>query len=76
MLRLEGLFIGASAALNLCGAYRLAKDLGPGHVIVTILCDSGNRYVSRLFNREWLKEKNLAPKAEGLSFLADVFKDT
>ncbi|MBM4253809.1 MAG: cysteine synthase A [Deltaproteobacteria bacterium] len=75
MLRLEGLFIGASAALNLCGAYRLAKELGPGHVIVTILCDSGNRYVSRLFNPDWLREKNLTPTSRDLSFLATVFND-
>ncbi len=76
MLHQEGLFLGASAALNLCGAYRLAKELGPGHVIVTILCDSGNRYVSRLFNQSWLKEKNLEPRSGNLSFLSDVFKDT
>jgi cysteine synthase A len=75
MLRREGLFIGSSAALNLCGAYRLAKELGPGHVIVTILCDSGSRYLSRLFNPEWLATKNLVPTAKDLSFTESLFTD-
>ena len=75
MLRREGLFLGSSAALNLCGAYRLAKELGPGHVIVTILCDSGSRYLSRLFNPEWLASKNLRPTTKDLSFTESLFAD-
>jgi len=55
----EGIFIGASSALNVCAAIELAKILGPGHTIVTVLCDGALRYQSRLFNREWLKSKNL-----------------
>jgi len=75
MIQREGLFLGSSAALNLCGAYRLAKELGPGHVIVTILCDSGSRYLSRLFNPEWLATKNLVPTAKDLSFTESLFTD-
>ncbi len=53
----EGLLLGASAALNVAGAIRLARELGPGHTIVTILCDSGARYQSKLFNPEFLRGK-------------------
>ena len=55
----EGLFLGGSSGVNVAGAVRLAKDLGPGHKIVTILCDSGSRYLSKLFNPEFLKLKDL-----------------
>lgn len=55
----EGLCLGGSAGINIAGAKRLAKDLGPGHTVVTILCDYGNRYQSKLFNPEWLAEKGL-----------------
>ena len=55
----EGLFLGGSTGINVAAAVRLAKSLGPGHTIVTVLCDSGGRYQSRLFNRAWLKEKGL-----------------
>jgi cysteine synthase A len=51
----EGLCLGASSGVNVAGAMRLARELGPGHTIVTILCDSGTRYQSRLFNPEFLK---------------------
>ncbi len=61
VLATEGLFLGSSSAINLCGAYKLAKELGPGKVIVTILCDGGARYQSRLFNAPWLAAKGLAP---------------
>jgi len=69
LLRHDGLFMGSSAALNVVGAVRLARQLGPGHVIATILCDGGGRYQSRMFNAEWLAEKNLTPTAKGLEFL-------
>jgi cysteine synthase A len=55
----EGLLLGGSTAINVAGAIRLARELGPGHTIVTILCDSGARYASKLYNPEFLREKNL-----------------
>ncbi len=59
LIQEEGLCVGGSSALNVLGAMRLAKTLGPGKTIVTILCDYGNRYTSRLFNSEFLRSKNL-----------------
>ena len=59
LLRDEGLCLGGSSGINVAGAIRLARDLGPGHTIVTILADSGTRYQSKLFNPAFLKEKNL-----------------
>lgn len=55
----EGLCLGGSAGINVAGAVKLAKDLGPGRTIVTVLCDYGNRYQSKLFNPEFLKSKDL-----------------
>ncbi len=55
----EGLCLGGSAGVNIAGAVRLAKDLGPGHTIATILCDYGNRYQSKLYNPEFLRGKGL-----------------
>lgn len=59
LLREEGLCVGGSSGVNVAGAIRLARDLGPGHTIVTLLCDSGTRYQSKLFNPVFLREKNL-----------------
>jgi len=59
LLEAEGLCVGASTGVNVAGAIRLAKSLGPGHTIVTILCDNGMRYQSKLFNAEFLRAKNL-----------------
>ena len=59
LLQYEGLCLGASSGVNVAGAMRLARDLGPGHTIVTILCDFGTRYQSKLFNPEFLREKGL-----------------
>ncbi|MBI4695304.1 MAG: cysteine synthase A [Gammaproteobacteria bacterium] len=59
LLREEGLCVGGSSGVNVAGAVRLARELGPGHTIVTLLCDSGTRYQSKLFNPEFLKAKNL-----------------
>lgn len=59
LLHSEGLCMGASTGVNVAGAIRLARDLGPGHTIVTILCDNGARYQSKLFNPEFLREKGL-----------------
>ena len=55
----EGLVLGGSSGINVAGAIRLARDLGPGKQIVTILCDSGNRYQTKLYNPEFLREKGL-----------------
>jgi cysteine synthase A len=55
----EGLVLGGSSAINIAGAVRLARDLGPGHTIVTVLCDYGTRYQSKLFDRAFLESKNL-----------------
>ena len=55
----EGLLLGGSSGVNIAGAMRMAHELGPGHTIVTILCDSGVRYASRLFNPTYLRSKNL-----------------
>lgn len=59
LLEHEGLCLGGSTGINIAGAIRLAKQLGPGHTIVTILCDSGNRYQSKLFNPAFMRSKNL-----------------
>ncbi|WP_421657258.1 cysteine synthase A [Leptothermofonsia sp. ETS-13] len=61
LLEKDGLFLGGSTGINVGAAVALAKQMGPGHTIVTILCDGGNRYQSKLFNREWLSGKGLLP---------------
>ncbi len=55
----EGLCLGGSSGINIAGAVRLAKELGPGHTIVTMLCDYGNRYTAKIFNPEFLRSKDL-----------------
>ncbi|SPJ28749.1 cysteine synthase A [Falsiruegeria mediterranea] len=78
LLRDEGLVMGGSTAINIAGAVRLAKELGPGHTIVTILCDFGTRYQSKLFNPDFLREKEL-PVPEWMtrapSSIPGVFED-
>ena len=59
LIEREGICVGGSTGINIAGAVRLAKDLGPGHTIVTILCDYGNRYQSKLFNPDFLASKGL-----------------
>ena len=59
MVETEGLYLGGSAGINVAGAVELAKVLGPGHTIVTILCDSGSRYLSKLYNRNFLLNNDL-----------------
>jgi cysteine synthase A len=59
LLEHEGLCLGGSSGVNVAGAIRLARQMGPGHTIVTVLCDSGTRYQSKLFNPEFLRSKNL-----------------
>ena len=60
LLREEGLFLGSTSGINVAAAVRVARELGPGHTVVTVLCDGGAKYQSRLFNREWLVQKGLA----------------
>ncbi len=64
LLEKDGLFMGGSVGINVGATVALAKQMGPGHTIVTVLCDSGTRYQSKLFNREWLQEKGLLPTSE------------
>ena len=71
MLEDEGLCLGGSSGINVAGAVRLARDLGPGHLIVTVLCDYGTRYQSRLFNPAFLREKGL-PVPRWLETKADL----
>ncbi len=59
LIQNEGLCLGGSAGINIAGAEQMAKDLGPGHTIVTILCDYGNRYQDKLFNPDFLRSKDL-----------------
>ncbi len=59
MIRTEGLCLGTSSALNVVGAMKMARDLGPGKTVVTVLCDYGNRYASKIFNPAFLKDKGL-----------------
>ena len=73
LLAKDGLFVGGSAALNCVGAVKLARTLGPGHTIATVLCDGASRYQSRLFNAEWLEEKDLKiSRNDDLSFVRAV----
>lgn len=67
----EGLCLGGSTGINIAGAIRLARELGPGHTIVTILCDYGTRYQSKLFNPEFLRSKNL-PIPEWMDRTVDI----
>jgi cysteine synthase A len=71
LLEHEGLCLGGSSGINVSGAIRLAKDLGPGHTIVTMLCDSGTRYQSKLFNPDFLRSKKL-PVPEWLTRQSDI----
>ena len=59
LLRNEGLSLGTSSGINVAGAIKLAKELGPGHTIVTILCDTAEKYKSKMFNKDFLTKKNL-----------------
>ena len=59
LLEHEGLCLGGSSGVNIAGAIRMARDMGPGHVITTVLCDYGTRYQTKLFNPEFLRAKGL-----------------
>src|SRR5690606_23377597 len=67
----EGLCLGGSSGINIAGALRLARELGPGHTIVTMLCDYGTRYQSKLFNPDFLRERNL-PVPDWLERRSDI----
>eukprot|EP00123_Amoebidium_parasiticum_P007639 comp18249_c0_seq1/m.19223 comp18249_c0_seq1/g.19223 ORF comp18249_c0_seq1/g.19223 comp18249_c0_seq1/m.19223 type:complete len:354 (-) comp18249_c0_seq1:303-1364(-) len=71
LLRNDGLFVGPSAALNCVGAVKLARELGPGHTVVTVLCDGGDRYRSKVFDHKFLQNKDLVLTHTGpsLSFV-------
>lgn len=71
LIQEEGLCLGGSTGINIAGAIRLAKDLGPGHTIVTMLCDAGTRYQSKLFNPEFLRSKDL-PVPEWLEKTSEI----
>ena len=71
LLEHEGLCLGGSSAINIAGAVRLAKDLGPGKTIVTLLCDSGTRYQSKLYNPDFLRSKKL-PVPEWLERVSNI----
>jgi len=72
LLKKEGLFLGSSSAINVCGAVKEALKNGPGQTIVTILCDGGQRYISKIYNQDWLKEQNLLPSATDIEFFKDI----
>ncbi len=78
LLREEGLCLGGSSGINIAGAIRMAREMGPGHTIVTVLCDYGTRYQSKMFNPEFLREKGL-PTPDWLSnaprAIPGVFED-
>ena len=59
LLEKDGIFVGGSVGINVGAAVKIAQQMGPGHTIVTVLCDGGSRYQSKLFNRKWLAEKGL-----------------
>jgi cysteine synthase A len=64
LLQEDGLFLGSTSGVNVAAAIRVARELGPGHTIVTVLCDGGQKYLSRFYNREWLASKGLAQHAD------------
>jgi cysteine synthase len=72
LLRDEGLFLGLSSGINIAGAVKYAQESGPGQTIVTILCDSGHKYQSKLFNNQWLAEHDLCPDRPVESLLEEI----
>ena len=64
LLRHEGLFVGSSSGLNCSAAVRVARRLGPGHTVVTVLCDSGQRHLTKLYNLDFLKQWDIVPRIE------------
>ena len=64
LLREEGLLLGSTAGINVAAAVRVARELGPGHTVVTVLCDGGAKYQSRLFNKTWIEERGFSEAIE------------
>jgi len=66
--------VGSSSCVNLCAAVKIARKLGPGHRIVTVLCDSGERHMSKFYNDEWLRSRGIEVKEryDDLSFLDEM----
>jgi len=62
LMKHEGICMGLTGALNLCGAVKVARKLGAGNTVVTVMCDAGERYTSKIFNKEWLTQQNLTPE--------------
>ena len=78
LLSEEGMCLGGSSGINVAGAIRMAREMGPGHTIVTVLCDPGTRYLSKLWNPEFLRDKGLPVPSwlsEGPSSIPGVFED-
>ncbi|XP_011095533.1 cysteine synthase 2 [Sesamum indicum] len=69
LLKTDGLFLGSSSAMNCVGAVKVAQKMGPGHTIVTVLCDSGMRHLSKFYDAQYLSQHELTPSASGLEFL-------
>jgi hypothetical protein len=65
LLRNEGLFVGSSAAMNCVGAVKAARRLGPGHTVVTVLCDGGHRHLSKFHSPAYLEQFDLTPTCQG-----------
>lgn len=73
LLKNEGVFVGGSSGLNVLGAVWLAKLLGPGHTIVTVLCDGGTNYRAKMWNPQWLEEKKLTVERTKAIDFVNVF---
>ncbi|KAJ3160644.1 hypothetical protein HDU86_000403 [Geranomyces michiganensis] len=71
LVRQDGLFVGSSSALNCVAAVRVARQLGPGHTIVTLICDHGTRHLTKFWSDEYIASHDLTPRATGLEFLDD-----
>jgi len=70
----EGLFLGPSSGINVGGAVKAALAGGPGQIIVTMLCDTAQKYMSRLFNEEWLRENELPPEDLSIEAMIEEMK--
>ena len=74
LIKNEGLFLGASSGINVGGAVKVALEGGPGQTIVTILCDTAQKYMSRLFDQDWLTENDLPPEDLTVEAMIDEMK--
>jgi cysteine synthase A len=72
LARTDGLFLGSSSCVNVVGAVKAARSLGPGHRVVTIACDGGGRHLSKFWSDEYLEKHGLTPTARGLEFLEET----